>query len=169
MNKTGFTLIEVLVVVLIVGILAAFAVPWYQSSVEQARVATMIPAFKAIIEAQNRFKLETGVASVNIDVFDLSVDYKEKKEEGNKDREKVRYYYAPAGSFALTEGTIFWNSGRGYIIDYYGKSSSNQNMNATAICYASAGNSLGQRVCEGFGRKTERVSSNGMPVYAVEF
>ena len=50
----GFTLIELMVVVLIVGILSSIALPQYQKAVEKSRAAEAMVIGKAIIESQNR-------------------------------------------------------------------------------------------------------------------
>ena len=50
----GFTLMEVLVTVLIVGILAGIAVPQYKRAVEKSRLAEAVIIAKSIVEAQNR-------------------------------------------------------------------------------------------------------------------
>lgn len=50
-NKNGFTLIEVLVVVLIIGILGAIALPQYMISVERARVTSNMSVLKPIYDS----------------------------------------------------------------------------------------------------------------------
>jgi len=50
-NEKGFTLVELLVVVLIIGILTAIAVPHYTSSVERARATEAMNLVKSINEA----------------------------------------------------------------------------------------------------------------------
>ncbi len=50
----GFTLLELMVVVIIISILSAMALPQYQKAVEKSRAAEAITMGKTIIDAQNR-------------------------------------------------------------------------------------------------------------------
>ncbi len=52
MNKNGFTLIELVVVIVIVGILAVVAAPKFMNTQSEARIATL-KAAKSIIEGAN--------------------------------------------------------------------------------------------------------------------
>lgn len=53
-NKKGFTLIEILVAVLIIGILAAIALPKYQLAIDKAKYTKMIDFTRAIMESELR-------------------------------------------------------------------------------------------------------------------
>ncbi len=57
-NKLGFTLLELLVVVLIIGILASIALPQYQKAVTKARVSSILPLMKAWRDALAVYRLE---------------------------------------------------------------------------------------------------------------
>ena len=56
-NSKGFTLIEMLVVVLIIGILAGIALPQYQKSVEKAKVAQALITLKYMRERGQEFMI----------------------------------------------------------------------------------------------------------------
>ena len=56
--KQGFTLLEMLVVVLIIGILASIALPQYQMAVTKAKVASILPLMRRWKDAYAEYKLQ---------------------------------------------------------------------------------------------------------------
>lgn len=59
-DNKGFTLLELLVVVLIIGILASIALPQYQMAVGRSKLAELKTRAKAIAEAGHMYVLEHG-------------------------------------------------------------------------------------------------------------
>ena len=55
MNNKGFTLLEVLIVVMIIGILTGIAVPNYTNAVEKSRLTEALVNSKAIVDAAQRY------------------------------------------------------------------------------------------------------------------
>ena len=72
MNKKGFTLVELLVVVLIIGILAAMALPAYFKSVERSRIAEADTLLGSISQAQQRRWMKIGTYSKLFSGLDVS-------------------------------------------------------------------------------------------------
>lgn len=72
-KKNGFTLMELLVVVLIIGILAAVAVPQFQLAIAKSRYVSMMALVDACANAQERYKLANGDFASSFDVLDISL------------------------------------------------------------------------------------------------
>lgn len=69
----GFTLIELLVAVLIIGILAAVALPQYQKAVAKTRVTEAIVVMKALSDAEEIYYLSNGTYTYTLEELDVDV------------------------------------------------------------------------------------------------
>ncbi len=73
--QKGFTLLELLVVVLIVGILAAVALPQYKKAVEKAKAAQAITMLKSVVNAQRRYFLANGKYAESFAELDITIPW----------------------------------------------------------------------------------------------
>ena len=66
-RATGFTLVEVILVIVIIGILAAVAVPNFAGKTDKARIASAKSQIKNLASAVDIFEVDTGTypASLN--------------------------------------------------------------------------------------------------------
>ena len=71
-GKRGFTLIEVLIVVIILGILATIAIPQFTSMVKRARLAEAWTGLGAVRTAQAIYKMEASDGNYADDIADLA-------------------------------------------------------------------------------------------------
>src|SRR3954452_5004154 len=70
-NRGGFTLVELAVVIVIIGVLAAFGVPRFLKSVERSKAAEAFGYLSAVRSSQERYIAQNGtyagaVASLDI-------------------------------------------------------------------------------------------------------
>ena len=72
MNNKGFTLVELLVVVLIIGILASMAMPAYFKAVERARASEADTLIGTVVNSQQRYKMKTGKYAQNWQSLDVA-------------------------------------------------------------------------------------------------
>ena len=72
-NKLGFTLLELLVVVLIIGILAAIALPQYKKAVEKSKSSQALTLIKTVDESIRSYYLRTGHYPTSFDQLDIAI------------------------------------------------------------------------------------------------
>ena len=69
-TKKGFTLVEIMIVVVIIGLLAAMAIPAFNKVREQSREKAITNNLRQIPSAGQQYILEEGVSAVPIDDLD---------------------------------------------------------------------------------------------------
>ena len=140
--KGGFTLTELLVVVLIIGVLASVAVPQYQKAVAKSRFSALMMPVKALHDAQENFFLTNGVYSSSLDMLDVT------------DEDDVN------ASLSDTEGYTYvlasMNSPKNNYVAYQTHS---ENFAGDTHCEALTEDSLANEVCKSF--QGEEIGTRG--------
>ena len=68
---SGFTLLELLMVVIIIAILASLALPQYFKTAERSRIAEALTILSQLRQAEQRYKAENGVFTSDVTVLDV--------------------------------------------------------------------------------------------------
>lgn len=63
-SKKGFTLVEIMIVVVIIGLLAAMAIPAFQKVRDNSRKSAITNNIRQLASAADQYFLENGVTSV---------------------------------------------------------------------------------------------------------
>jgi prepilin-type N-terminal cleavage/methylation domain-containing protein len=70
-TRKGFTLVELAVVIVIIGVLAAFGVPRFLKSVERTKASEAFAYLSAVRSAQERYIAKEGVYANAITLLDI--------------------------------------------------------------------------------------------------
>ena len=76
-NKNGFTLMEIMVVVILIGILAAAGIPYYKGHVERQKAATGATTLRMISDSLERYMAMRGdsmPSGLKLSLLDADID-----------------------------------------------------------------------------------------------
>ena len=138
-SRKGFTLVELLVVVLIIGILAGVALPQYTQAVEKSRASEARTILKQIYEQHRLCKLDVSRDCTEKDFIqnmDISISG---EADGDAVKTKNFKYLGRSGSSGSFVATRL--NGPGYELVVYVRDTNGTINNPTVVCKASAGSS----------------------------
>jgi prepilin-type N-terminal cleavage/methylation domain-containing protein len=72
-KRNGFTLVELAVVIVIIGVLAAFGVPKFLQSVERSKASEAFAYLSAVRAAQERYQARQGTYATDITMLDVEL------------------------------------------------------------------------------------------------
>ncbi len=95
-RRAGFTLVELAVVIVIIGVLAAFGVPRFIKSVERSKAAEAFEYLASIRTSQERYQAQYGTYATNVTDLDI-------------ESQAPKYFSVPA-TFSTADTSTLQNS-----------------------------------------------------------
>lgn len=164
-RKSGFTLLELLVAILIIGVIAAIAIPQYNRAVNVARVKAFLPTIRALYEARQRCYAVRDKRCIDLDDGDINFDYTEKN-----CTDKNCFY--SNGDYSITtnstQDTIYYQYKNIININFYGKPTEYLGFHQTATCYQMNGKN---DICSSLGGELiiPHPTYTGSNIYSIRF
>ncbi len=158
-DNKAFTLIEMLIVVLIIGILAAIVLPQYQLASYRSKYATMSSLVRALANAQEEYYMAKGEYAPSDEY--LTVGMPKEGAPINAEGRPVIGYGAFSVGAAYASGILMDGDARvaSYTI-YYKKSTSGNKGQIRCVTYASR-QKIGNKICESAGGQLKSSASCG--------
>jgi prepilin-type N-terminal cleavage/methylation domain-containing protein len=72
LNAKAFTLLEIIIVLIVLGAVAALALPRYDTTVEKLRSKEGANLLPAVLAAQKRYQLDNGTLATDISQLDIT-------------------------------------------------------------------------------------------------
>jgi prepilin-type N-terminal cleavage/methylation domain-containing protein len=73
-NNAGFTLSEIITVIIIIGITASLALPRFNNTFERMRASEGVQILTALLGAQRAYEFENGAYATNPNLLDVTID-----------------------------------------------------------------------------------------------
>ena len=116
--QEGFTLVEILIVVVIIGILAAIAIPTYYSYVKKGYATEAKTQLKSIVQAADMYYSERGEAAPDVETMEAEGFIEIKQSVKNKWEFELNLDPTGDGGSCTATSTEEMSGGAGEVVTY---------------------------------------------------
>ncbi len=160
-NKQAFTLVELLVVVLIIGVLSAIAIPIYQGAIDKSRWSTLLAPAKALQTAQMAAYMENGAYADDMSALVLSLP----------GEAQDNTYIMPDAEYSIDTKTASQSTITGQLdtLPNVRLSMALKNPDSYLFCEAKSGDTRAERLCKNLLAGQKAGSRNGYDKYILDY